>query len=134
MRGTAAAEHLAITPVSADLVDKDRGARLGCRDHRAHRIGHPVDHAVLGVRVITRQQGDRDDGHGVESNTQPTVGAGKVQRLCTAVDAQATEQTPEVHLDGVLADFEFVGNVAVGQALVQHQNQLLLALGKLGGA
>ena len=67
-------------------------------------------------------------------NAQPAVGACKVQGLCSAVDTQAAKQAPEVHLDGVLTDVEFFGNFAVGQALVQHQDQLLLAFGQFGRA
>jgi hypothetical protein len=52
-----------------------------------------------------------------------------VQGLRTAVNAESSEQAPKVNLDGVLADGQFVGNVFVAQALIQHQNQLLLTLG-----
>ena len=37
-----------------------------------------------------------------------------------------------MHLDGVFADVQLFGNVSVGQALVQHQDQLLLTLGQFG--
>ena len=36
--------------------------------------------------------------------------------------------------DGVFADAEFAGNVSVGQAPVEHQNQLFLAFRELGVA
>jgi len=56
-----------------------------------------------------------------------------VQSLRAAVHAQSSKQTPEVNLDGVLADGELIGNVFIAQALVQHQNQLLLSLRQFGG-
>ena len=69
----------------------------------------------------------------VFSDTEPAVGPGKVQRLGPAVDAQSSEQTPEVDLDGVFTDVELFSDVTVGQTLVEHQNQLLLTFGQFGG-
>ena len=38
-----------------------------------------------------------------------------------------------MNLDGVLADLEFFGNVAIAQTLVEHDEQLFLALGEFFG-
>ena len=47
-----------------------------------------------------------------------------------AFHIQATEQAPQVNLDSVLADLEFFGNIAGAQTLVEHDEQLFLALGE----
>ena len=62
---------------------------------------------------------------------QQAVVARVVQRLRAALDAQAAEQAPQVHLDRVLADVELGGDVAVAHALVEHGDQLGLALRQL---
>lgn len=62
------------------------------------------------------------------------MAARKVQRLCAAFHTQAAEQTPQVHFDRVLADVEFGRNVAVAQTTVEHDDELLLALGEFGVA
>ncbi|MDT4853938.1 hypothetical protein FQZ97_882210 [compost metagenome] len=51
--------------------------------------------------------------------------------LRAALDVEAAEQAPQVHLDGVFADLQLFRDVAVGQSSVQHDEQLLLPLGQL---
>ena len=51
--------------------------------------------------------------------------------LRAALDVKTAEQTPEVDLDGMFADLQLLGYVAVGQASVEHDQQLFLALGQL---
>ena len=51
-------------------------------------------------------------------------------RLRTTLYVEAPEKPPQVHLDGVFADLQLFGNVAVGQAAVEHDEQLLLAFGQ----
>jgi hypothetical protein len=63
------------------------------------------------------------------SQLQQTVHACKVQSLCAAFHIQTTEQTPQVNFDRVFTDLKFGGNVAVAQTTVEHDDELLLALG-----
>jgi len=55
----------------------------------------------------------------------------QVAGLRAALDVEPPEQAPEMDFDGVLADLQVVGNVAVAQAFVQQNQQLLLPLGEL---
>src|SRR6188472_4057589 len=48
-----------------------------------------------------------DGRSGVVVAGEQAVGARVMQRLGAALDAQTTEQAPQVHLDRVLADVEF---------------------------
>ena len=60
---------------------------------------------------------------------QKTMHSGEMQGLRAAFDTQASKETPQVHLHGVLTDAQLRGNVTVGESTVEHQNQLLLTLG-----
>ena len=90
------------------------------------RDGVPAD-APAHQRAAGGRPGRRRGG----SAGQHAVSAGVVDGLGAALDAQAAEQAPQVDLDGVLADAEFVGDLAIRQAAVEHDDQLLLALGQL---
>lgn len=59
------------------------------------------------------------------------MGSCKVQCLRAAVHTQASEQAPEMNFDSVFADVELFGDSPVRQALIEHQDQLLLTLGQL---
>src|SRR5262245_17049055 len=74
-----------------------------------------------------------DPASGAAAQQQAVV-AGVVQRLGTALHAEAAEQAPQVHLHRVLADLELRGDLAVAHALVEHGDQLRLALGQLAAA
>ena len=87
------------------------------------RDGVPAD-APAHQRAAGGRPGRRRGG----SAGQHPVSAGVVDGLGAALDAQAAEQAPQVDLDGVLADAEFVGDFAIRQAPVEHDDQLLLAL------
>eukprot|EP00952_Eustigmatos_sp_NYUAD-ZCMA_P004478 19748-Eustigmatos_ZCMA.PRE.1 len=57
------------------------------------------------------------------SEVQQTRGARQVAGLRAALHVEPAEEAPQVHLDGVLADLQLLGDVAVGQAAVQHDQQ-----------
>ena len=105
-------------------------------------LGHPLSLAsrpgrgtvfrlMLQPTDARRQAADRRGRLASAQLRQQAVGAGVVDGLGAALDAQAAEQAPQVHLDRVFADAQFVGDLAVGQAAVEHDDQLLLALGQL---
>ncbi len=56
-----------------------------------------------------------------------------MQRLRSAVDTQTSEESPKVNLHRMFADTQLFGYVAIAQTLIQHQDQLFLTLGELGG-
>jgi len=53
------------------------------------------------------------------ASKQP-LGTRQVAGLRPALDVEPPEQAPKMDFDGVLADLQAVGNVAVAQALVQQ--------------
>ena len=58
--------------------------------------------------------------------SKQTLGTRQVAGLRPALDVEPPEQAPEMDFDGVLADLQVVGNVAVAQAFVQQDQQLFL--------
>ena len=85
-------------------------------------LGHPLSLASrpgrgtvfrLMLRPTDAQRRGGPRRRGFDSAGEHPVSAGVVDRLRAALDAQAAEQPPQVHLDGVLADAQLVGDLAV---------------------
>ena len=50
--------------------------------------------------------------------------------LGAALDAETTEQAPQMHLDGVFANAQMLRNLPIAKPLIKRSQQLHLALGK----
>lgn len=50
--------------------------------------------------------------------------------LGAALDAETTEQAPQMHLDGVFANAQMLRNLQIAKPLIKRSQQLHLALGK----
>ena len=124
----------------------DDGFGLGCTSSAAsrHILGHPLTlQSRVGRGTVFRLERRAPPASGRPppwpsarrprrlSSRQQAVHAGVVDGLGAALHAQAAEQAPQVHLHRVLADAQFVGDLAVGQAAIEHHDQLLLALRQL---